>query len=70
MSANFEKWFDDKYSKNQSYGRGVASEAWDASRKSIKICPHHVRNKQCIWGLRGCCADTACNVRQELRNQK
>ena len=32
-----------------------------------KFCPHHIRNKQCIWGLRGCCSEAACNVRPELR---
>lgn len=32
-----------------------------------KFCPHHKRNEQCIWGLRGCCRDTACSVRPELR---
>jgi len=29
MAENFEQWFNDKYGKNQSYGRGVALEAWN-----------------------------------------
>jgi hypothetical protein len=46
---------------------------WNAAIKSVvengiaKLCPHHFRNEQCIWGLRGCCSDTACSVQLELR---
>ena len=32
-----------------------------------KFCPHHSSNKQCIWGLRGCCNVAPCKVRPELR---
>lgn len=37
-------------------------------KKSIlTLCPHHIRNEQCIWGLRGCCSNTACHIQPKLR---
>jgi len=52
MAANFEQWFNDKYGKNQSYGRGVALEAWNAAIKSV-VEPFTSYNKQnakvCDW---------------------
>ena len=35
MAEKFEQWFNGKYGKNQSYGRGVALEAWNAAIKSV-----------------------------------
>ena len=32
-----------------------------------KPCPHYIRYKQCIWGLRGSCGDYPCRERPELR---
>ncbi len=29
MVTEFNEWFNERYGKNQSHGRGVASEAWD-----------------------------------------
>jgi hypothetical protein len=34
MAAKFEQWFNEKYGKSQSYGRGVAFEAWNTAIKS------------------------------------
>lgn len=45
MAAKFEQWFNDKYGKNQSYGRGVALEAWNAAIKSVEE-PFTSYNKQ------------------------
>jgi hypothetical protein len=45
MAANFERWFNEKYGKNQSYGRGVAFEAWNAAIKSV-VEPFTSYNKQ------------------------
>ena len=57
---------------------GVCGKAWQTLKIFVseqtahnsaitKFCPHHICNKQCIWGLRGCCSDAACRVRPELR---
>ena len=54
MAANFEQWFNDKYGKNQSYGRGVALEAWNAAIKSV-VEPFTSYNKQ----------STPCSFRAE-----
>ena len=50
MAANFERWFNEKYGKNQSYGRGVAFEAWNAAIKSV-VEPFTSYNSQSVTAL-------------------
>ena len=50
----------------EDYARYKLLERSDNSA-IIKSCPYHSHNKECIWGLRGCCSDTACEVYPELR---
>ena len=57
---------------------GACGKAWQTLKSFVseqtahnnaitKFCPHHSSNKQCIWGLRGCCNVAPCKVRPELR---
>ena len=42
----------------------------ERAKVSMETCPHHIRGEQCIWGIRGCCKDTSCTNRPELRKSK
>lgn len=46
-----------------------ADKCVDASKpsESLICCQYYARGAQCIWGLRGCCGDSVCLPRKELR---
>lgn len=39
------------------------------TEKLIIICQHHKRHEQCVWGLRGCCKDSPCEINYNLRKK-
>ena len=41
---------------------------YSSEEDELDYCKHHLKGKQCIWGLRGFCKDQPCKIRKDLRS--
>jgi hypothetical protein len=41
----------------------------ERAKQPSTICQHHKRHEQCVWGLRGCCKDSPCEINYNLRKK-